>query len=174
MQLGCRHQTPLLGVCHLAALLMFMLLAFAASVSAQTQTVQYTYDSLDRLTSVRYADRLVQYTYDAAGNRLSMTVLVLNPIPAVTGVSSVVVAPATETVSITVTGTGFMDGSVVRWKGQARVTAFVSSVELRATLLPADVATSGSASITVVNPEPGGGESGAFSLTVNNPFPRSM
>jgi hypothetical protein len=79
MHRRCRHFTPVLGTCRRAALLVFMLLAFVAPASAQTQTVQYTYDSLDRLTSVRYADRLVRYTYDAAGNRLSMTVL--NPIP---------------------------------------------------------------------------------------------
>jgi len=83
MQPRCRHRTLLFRVCHRAALMVFVL-AFAASVSAQTQTVQYTYDSLDRLASVQYADRRVQYTYDAAGNRLSMTVLTIGVAPIVT------------------------------------------------------------------------------------------
>ena len=70
--------------CGLTAVVLFVVLAFAASVSAQSPAVQYTYDSLDRLVSVRYANRLVQYTYDAAGNRLSMTVTVIKVIPVVT------------------------------------------------------------------------------------------
>jgi len=147
------------------------LLAFAASGAAQSHTVQYTYDALDRLTSVRYADRVVEYSYDAAGNRLSMTVLALNPIPAVIGVSPVVVAPATETVTATVTGTGFVDGSVVRWNGQPRVTAFVSATEIRAALLPVDFGAAGGAALSVFNPAPGGGESAVFNLTVLNPLP---
>ena len=49
-------------------------LPFAPSLAAQSQTVQYAYDSLNRLVEVRYPDRIVDYTYDPAGNRLTLSV----------------------------------------------------------------------------------------------------
>ena len=40
--------------------------------AATTLDINYTYDDLNRVTDVRYADgQVVSYTYDAAGNILS-------------------------------------------------------------------------------------------------------
>lgn len=45
-------------------------------------SIQYTYDSLNRLTKVEREDgTAVEYTYDAAGNRLTKTVTVTNTAP---------------------------------------------------------------------------------------------
>jgi len=42
------------------------------SISAFSETVQYTYDNLDRITKAEYSDgTVVEYTYDAAGNRMN-------------------------------------------------------------------------------------------------------
>ena len=73
----------------------------------------------------------------------------------------------------TVTGSGFVSGSVVRWNGANRTTTFVSATQLTASITAADIATAGTAQVTVFNPTPGGGTSGqvSFPVTANNPVP---
>ena len=53
---------------------------------------------------------------------------------------------------MTVLGSGFAQGSTVQWNGAARSTTYVSTTELLAQINAADIATTGSASITVANP----------------------
>jgi hypothetical protein len=60
---------------------------------------------------------------------------------------------------LAVNGTGFVSGAVVEWDGKARTTSFVSSSQLTAKILAADIASAGTAAVTVVNPPPGGGKS---------------
>jgi hypothetical protein len=67
---------------------------------------------------------------------------------------------------MTVTGSGFTTSSQVRVDGAPKATTFVSATQLKATVLASDVAAFGTRSITVVNPLPGGGTSGALTLTV--------
>ncbi|MGZ8493348.1 MAG: YncE family protein [Gemmatirosa sp.] len=74
--------------------------------------------------------------------------------------------------TITVEGSRFVRGSVVRWNGADRPTAFVSATRLTATLEPADVSVEGRGVITVVNPSPGGGTSNQTTLPIRNPPPR--
>ncbi len=52
---------------------------------------------------------------------------------------------------LTVNGTNFVTGSVVDWNGSARTTTFVSSTQLTATIPASDIASAGTASITVSN-----------------------
>ena len=75
--------------------------------------------------------------------------------------------------TLTVTGTNFINGSTVRWNGANRTTTFVSSTSLTAAITAADIATAGTAPVTVFNPTPGGGTSGALTFTINaaNPVP---
>ena len=61
--------------------------------------------------------------------------------------------------TLTVNGTNFVSGSVVRWNGSNRATTYVNNTRLTANITAADIATAGSASITVFNPTPGGGTS---------------
>ncbi len=68
--------------------------------------------------------------------------------------------------TLTVTGTNFVASSVVRWNGSNRTTTFVSGTELRAAISASDIATAGSAQITVFNPSPGGGASGALTFII--------
>jgi uncharacterized repeat protein (TIGR01451 family) len=66
-----------------------------------------------------------------------------------------VATPGGSGFTLTVNGTGFASGAIVKWNGTSLATTFVSSSQLKATILPADVANDGTASVTVVNPGPG-------------------
>ena len=78
------------------------------------------------------------------------------------------VAPGGAEFTLTVNGTSFVSGSLVSWNGSARATTFVSSSQLAASILLSDIATAGTASVTVVNPSPGGGTSNVvfFPITI--------
>jgi len=46
-------------------------LSLFISILAFSETVQYTYDNLDRITKAEYSDgTVIEYAYDAAGNRM--------------------------------------------------------------------------------------------------------
>src|SRR5206468_1650650 len=62
----------------------------------------------------------------------------------------------------------FMSGSTVKWNTTALTTTFVSSTQLTATVPAALIATAGTASVTVVNPNPCGATSNAVSFTIAN------
>jgi hypothetical protein len=63
-------------------------------------------------------------------------------------------SPSTAQVSgqsftLTINGSGFQSGDVVQWNGLSRATTFVSSSQLTAVILASDIATAGTASVTV-------------------------
>ena len=72
-------------------------------------------------------------------------------------------AVGTPGLTLAVTGLGFVSGAVVRWNGQDRPTTFVSGTQLTAAIPATDLASLGTASVTVVNP--GGGQSNAVVFT---------
>jgi uncharacterized repeat protein (TIGR01451 family) len=103
-----------------------------------------------------------------ASNLLTMSsaVTTQNPAPTTSSIS-----PTTKNVgdgefALTVNGTGFVSSSVVRLDGSDRTTTFVSSTQLTATIPAGDLSSPTDLSITVFNPTPGGGTSGAQTLTV--------
>ena len=67
--------------------------------------------------------------------------------------------PGDAAFALTVNGNDFVAGAVVNWNGSPRTTTFVTSHRLTAAINAADVATAGTATITVSNPPPGGGPS---------------
>jgi hypothetical protein len=71
--------------------------------------------------------------------------------------------------TLKVNGTGFVSGSVVNWNGNARSTQFVSKTQVTATIPASDIAGAGTASVTIVNPAPGGGTSNVAFFEVTNP-----
>lgn len=94
-----------------------------------------------------------------------------NPSPTVASITPAEVQRGAGDVSVTVSGTGFVQQSRVRLDGIDQVTEFVNATTLRAHLLAADLGTARLAQVTVVNPAPGGGVSGAVELSVANPVP---
>jgi hypothetical protein len=61
--------------------------------------------------------------------------------------------------TITVKGTNFDPAAIVEWNGSARTTTFISSTQLQANISAADIASAGTAIITVANPIANGGTS---------------
>jgi hypothetical protein len=107
----------------------------------------------------------------APGGGLSSTtgLPIQNPVPAITTLSPTTIGAANGAFTLTVNGTRFISGSVVRWSGSDRVTTFVNATQVTAAITAADVAATGTATITVFNPTPGGGASPGTSFTVGNP-----
>jgi hypothetical protein len=89
-----------------------------------------------------------------------------NPVPALKSMSPPSVTHGSAAFTLTVNGVNFAKGAVVRWKGLKRTTTFVSSKQLKATILASDVAAAGNATVTAFNPGPGGGTSNALTFVI--------
>jgi hypothetical protein len=97
-----------------------------------------------------------------------------NPVPTVTGVNAggKTHAPGGAAFTLTVNGTNFVSTSVVNFMvgtgtAKAEPTTFVSATQITAAIPASDVATAGTASVTVTNPTPGGGTTSAMNFTVD-------
>ena len=90
-----------------------------------------------------------------------------------TSISPDSIVAGSGSITLTVTGSGFVASSIVNWNGAALTTGYVSATELTATVPAFDLAAAGSANVTVTSPAPGGGTSTAavFSITGSNPAP---
>jgi hypothetical protein len=103
------------------------------------------------------------------GTSSAATFTIGNPVPVITMLSPFWAAPGGPGFTLTVHGTDFVNGAVVRWKGSNRTTTFVSSTRLTAVINQADIATAGTAAVTVFNPAPMGGPSSPASFLIGAP-----
>ena len=87
--------------------------------------------------------------------------------PSITSLSSTSATVGSAAFTLTVNGVNFENGSVVRWNGVDRTTAFVSASQVTASIPGSDLASLGTASVTVFNGVSGGGVSNtvAFNIT---------
>jgi hypothetical protein len=92
------------------------------------------------------------------------------PAPAASSLAPASVISGGADFILTVNGSGFTYGSIVRWNGADRPTTLVSGTQLTAAIPAADIAAAGSALVTVFTPSPGGGTSGALTLDINPTF----
>ncbi len=81
------------------------------------------------------------------------------PVPTITSISPTSETAGNPDFTLAVNGTGFIDGSIVRWDGEDRITTHISDTELTAQIPASDIAAPGTRSVTVFNPPPGGGTS---------------
>ncbi len=114
--------------------------------------------------------------YDDPGNTSStgytLSLLADGPAPPPTIASiSPVSAPAGgDAFSLTVNGSNFIAGqSIVRWNDQPRLTTFITSQQLIASISTADIGVSGTARISVANPVSLGGVSTQVPFTILAP-----
>jgi hypothetical protein len=100
------------------------------------------------------------------GTSSPLTFTIGNPVPAATSLNPSTVLSGGAAFTLTVTGTNFISPSAIQWNGIPRTTTFVSSTSLQAAITAADIATAGTATVTVMTPAPGGGTSSGLSFTI--------
>jgi hypothetical protein len=102
-------------------------------------------------------------------NVIDFTVITPNPLPAIVSLSPSTATAGGAAFTLTINGSNFANGAIVKWDGSDRITSFSSSSQLQAQITAADIQSAGSHLVTVFNPAPGGGTSNAVSFEVNNP-----
>ena len=109
----------------------------------------------------------------AGGTSAPATLTVVSPnTPSITSISPSVVTSGGATFKLTVTGTNFQSGAVIKVNGAIHTTTFVSSTSLTTNVFSSDIATAGQLPITVTNPGTGPTTSNAvtlFVVTANGP-----
>jgi len=85
-----------------------------------------------------------------SGRRVNARAALVQPV--ITSLSPVSALTGSAGFTLTVDGVNFENGAIVRWNGADRTTAFVSTTQLTATILSADLASAGTASVTVHSP----------------------
>jgi uncharacterized protein DUF4082 len=103
----------------------------------------------------------------------TFTGTVNNPAPVLTSISPASAAAGSSALTLTVNGTGFVNGSIVNWNGSPRGTTYGSATQLQAAITATDLANTGTAQVSVVTPAPGGGTSNnaVFTITMTSPPP---
>jgi hypothetical protein len=84
------------------------------------------------------------------------------------------ISPSTATAGggsfiLTATGSSFTTGSVVRWNGNSRTTTYISPTQLVASISALDIATAGTAQVSVFTSGGSGGQSGYVTFTITEP-----
>ncbi len=91
------------------------------------------------------------------------------PTPTITSLSPTSATAGGAAFTLTVNGTGFLSGAVVRWNGTGLTTTFVSTTQLTAAVPANLIVSSSSANITAVNT--GGSPSAAATFNISPPTP---
>ncbi|HNT54201.1 MAG TPA: NosD domain-containing protein [Anaerolineaceae bacterium] len=90
----------------------------------------------------------------------------LNPLPTLSALDPASVKEFDPTTLLTITGTNFIPGSVVQINGEGLTTLYADDSHIQAILPVGQITTTGTVSITVFNPIPGGGTSNALPLEI--------
>ncbi|MFZ0821806.1 MAG: hypothetical protein WAM91_17215, partial [Candidatus Acidiferrales bacterium] len=101
-------------------------------------------------------------------NALTFTTNAANPVPTLTTLQPSSTGAGGAAFTLTLNGTNFISSSVAQWKGAALTTTFVNTGQLTAAIPASDIAASGTAAVTVMNPTPGGGTSNALTFTITD------
>jgi hypothetical protein len=83
---------------------------------------------------------------------VNLTVTVAPPL-AVNSLAPTSISQLENAFTLTVNGSGFVSGAVVKWNGSARTTSFVNSSVVTAQILASDIQFAGTFPITVSNPD---------------------
>ena len=95
-----------------------------------------------------------------------------NPVPLLISMAPSSAASEDPAFTLTVTGSGFIATSVVRWNGSDRTTTFGSDTQLTADIPSADLDIPEPGVVTVFNDAPEGGESNSLNFSIGSGPPR--
>ncbi|GAC1654166.1 MAG: hypothetical protein NVS4B3_17890 [Gemmatimonadaceae bacterium] len=132
-------------------------------VSAQQVSVALTAADLAAAGTVQVT---VATPTPGGGVSAPATFTINNPFPTTSSLSPAYVPVGAASFNLTVAGSGFVNGSVVRWNGADRITTYVSANQLTAAIPASDLNALGTSSVTVFTPAPGGGTSSGSVFTV--------
>jgi hypothetical protein len=99
------------------------------------------------------------------GTSNGVTFAVSNPAPVVARMAPSWAQAGSSAALIRIDGSGFTSGSQIRWNGTAVITTYVDANRLTASVPALNLASAGTASVTVFNPSPGGGTSTTLVFT---------
>ncbi len=99
-----------------------------------------------------------------ASNTASFTIS--NLVPRLNSLSPTNVIVGGDAFTLTLNGSNFVSTSTILWNGSSRPTAFVSSSQVTAQITATDIAAGGKATISVSNPNPGGGASNLLTFSI--------
>jgi hypothetical protein len=119
------------------------------------------------IASVGTAQVTVVNPTPGGGTSSPVSFTIGNPVPVLSSLSPAKVLAGSAAFELTVNGSAFVTGATVQWNGAPRATTYVSSLVLKAAIAAADVATAGTAQVTVVNPGPGGGTSSSIAFAID-------
>jgi DNA/RNA endonuclease G (NUC1) len=102
----------------------------------------------------------------SAGLTFTINSVSNNPVPVANTLSPSSAAKGGSAFTLSVIGSSFVSSSVVKWNGTSLTTTFVSATQLNAAVPAANIATAGSATVTVFSPAPGGGTSAGLAFSI--------
>lgn len=92
-----------------------------------------------------------------------------NPVPSIANLSPASANAGAPSQAVTITGSNFLANSTVTYNAVLHAAVFVNSTQLTISLTASDQATTGTYSVVVTNPTPGGGASNSVVFTVKPP-----
>lgn len=134
----------------------------SGSLTSQGTAINSTYTSSVLPIMGAFWNASTKSNQTAVFDNVKVTVVV----PTITNITPPSKVAGTGAFTLTVNGTGFVSGSIVRWNGINRTTAFVSATQLTVAVLAADITSAGTAAITVAN---GAAVSNAQTFTIDPP-----
>jgi hypothetical protein len=107
-------------------------------------------------------------TVNAGNGSITATAAITlnNPLPAITTLSPVTITAGSPTFTLAIVGEDLVSDSQVLWNGTLRPTTFVSGTQIQGSIGAGDVSLTGTFSVTVFNPAPGGGTSNTLAFAV--------
>ena len=150
-----------------------------STITTSATTLQTASFTVNVAGTIRFEIRKT----DAATNRTNIDDIsisdysVNNPVPVALTLSPSSAAAVGSSFTLTVNGSSFISSSIVKWNGTSLTTTYVSASLIKATVPAANIASGGTATVTVFNPTPGGGTSSGLTFTItssNNPLPVAL
>jgi len=153
------------------AILIFILGIFSASPAyAKKFTVDTGGTFYPDTSQTSIFGNSIGYSTDTTTNTNTNPTAGLNPVPTISQISPSSASANTEVLTITVTGSKFMQGSIGQVNGENRTTNYIkdkdtgriSSTVLTMVLTKDDLVSGKPLTITIFNPAPGGGTSNSI------------
>lgn len=137
--------------------------------SAGTATYAGTAPSVPGSLSISAAYQGSQGFLASTSSTLNINVAAsANPVPNISFLSPAFTSSGGSSFTLTVSGSGFVSGSIVYWGTAGLATQFVSASQLTAQVTASQIASAGITAITVETPAPGSGTSNTMQFEVDS------